>query len=280
MNPYQYVLLRYQLNASAGELVNVGILTWLPEERELRWRISRNYGRLSRFFATFNGDAYRKLIDRFQSRCRQVAERLRDPQGDLFKTPPSDLGQIAGMLKADDASVLQWSDVRAGIATDIEVRVERLWDEFIGRHSARCERERMDEAAVLQRVDEALGAGNLHARTEGEYEIKGTNYSHRFRYCWQNGGVQVLDAISLDLVEPVRIRDKANTWAGRLLCLSRDNKFEMTGVVAPPVSDSLKDAYDDALAILCEAPSMRCVVALSDIGQVPALIKRDLADGR
>ena len=93
-----------------------------------------------------------------------------------------------------------------------------------------------------------------------DYPIQGPNYSYSFHAAWRNGKAQVLEPISLDLVNATHIVDKAAAWSGKLYNLARGADFSFTGVIAPPSDPTLGRAFDRAMAILRQAPNVRSVV--------------------
>ncbi|MGC4084432.1 MAG: hypothetical protein QM736_20535 [Vicinamibacterales bacterium] len=70
--------------------------------------------------------------------------------------------------------------------------------------------------------------------------------------------------------------EKANTWSGRLLNLSRGEQFQMTGVVARPTRRDLSAAYDQAVSILRNAPRVRAVISEEQLDDFATEIERDL----
>ena len=53
MTPYNFALLRYMHSAVAGELVNIGVVMWVPQQNGVLHFISDRYSRLSGFYSEF-----------------------------------------------------------------------------------------------------------------------------------------------------------------------------------------------------------------------------------
>jgi hypothetical protein len=275
MTPYHFTLLRYIHDASSEEFANVGVLMWLPEERRLLFRMHERYARLSAFFGNFDGVGYRQMSKALVRRVRGLQRELE--QGTLLVEAAAGIGAIMTRLVPEDSTCFGWSKAMGGIADDAELRLEQLLSEFVTSRDATAPRERRDEAQIFDRIDETLSRRGLAGRLSYGFEIYGQDYSYRFRTAWVNGQRQVLEPISFDYLNATEVVEKANTWSGRLLNLSRGAQFQMTGVVAKPTRRELVEAYDQAVAILRQAPSVRAVVPEEELEQFVGEIEQDLA---
>lgn len=138
MKSYQFTLLRYNHNWSAGELVNIGIVMWIPADRRLLHMVNQRYGRLSSFYPGFDGAGYRQMVRRLVQRLTEVSTELVDPQLLLGESPSVDLLTILQRTLPEDASCLQWGHIMGGIAKDPVDRLEQLRREFVERHESRA----------------------------------------------------------------------------------------------------------------------------------------------
>src|SRR5258708_30266204 len=85
MTPYVFVVLRYMLSPSDGQLVNIGVVMWTPERRTLDFRVREQFSRLSTFFPGFDGHAYRFMVRHLLARFTRAAEELSGTEAmDLF----------------------------------------------------------------------------------------------------------------------------------------------------------------------------------------------------
>jgi hypothetical protein len=71
------------------------------------------------------------------------------------------------------------------------------------------------------------------------------------------------------------IVDKAVDWSGRLLNLSHGPEFRFTGLVAPPTDPALLNAFNQAMAILRDAPTVRDIVLERDAASILQTIRDD-----
>lgn len=275
MTPYQFAILRYQHSASAGELVNVGIVMWLPSEGKIWHKLNDRYGRLSKFFPQFDGSRYREMMRRIDRHFSMASASER--QLTLFSKRFSDLNNFLSYLVRRDDSCFQWSDIMAGIAEEPAERLAELFLEFVTQHEENVHRERRDEEDIWQAVDAKLQQTGLSSKVKKNVSIQGKLYSYEFKTGWRNGTAQVLEPISFDLIHAQSIIEKANTWSGRLLNLQSSQKFQLTGIVSRPAGDELSEAYSRALRILKAAPSVRDLIPENEIERAVRLIAHDIS---
>jgi Protein of unknown function (DUF3037) len=274
MTPYQFAILRYRHSVTEGELVNIGIVMWLPSEKIIRYKLNERYSRLSKFFAEFDGSSYRQMLRRLNQHFSRTSTK--EYQERLFARHSDEAVDFLGPLMVSDDSCFQWSETMAGISEKPELRLEELYHELITRHET-AHRERRDEDDIWQNVNLRLQQPGLSDKVRTDFEIRGKEYSYRFKACWQNGMIQVLEPISFDLSRPSDIVEKANMWSGRLFNL-QNSQFKMTGIVSPPANRELLSDYERALRILRTSPRVRKILPESEIDEAIHLIQRDTSD--
>lgn len=262
MKTYQYAILRYMHDVFLGETVNIGVVIFDMQEREVDFLINRNHGRLSDFFKDFNGDGYRKMVKRLAARFEHVSLELKEDQLSL-EGRAEDLPTILPLLHPYSESVFRWSEVMAGIDEDLNARLAALYREIV-LSNVKEDTKRRDEGqmreAIARRLQEHHLLGKMN--TDGTW-IRGSNYSHRFRFSWENGVRQVLEPISFDMAQPKRIVEKANNWCGKLYNLGDSTgEFAMTGVIAKPQDqdEKVQAAFQRAKLLLRKSPHVRAVV--------------------
>lgn len=276
MTSYQFVVIRYVHNAATQEFANVGLIMWLPEEGKVTWRITDHYSRFSDFFRDFKGGSYREVVRLAQRRLSSIAGPSRVGENEqLFESAGKDLKSFLEQVVQKDASALQLSRVMAGVTKDVSLRFDRLFAEFV--EQATTGRARKDESAILNAIESKLRQAGLLRQLETKVQVSSPDYAYKFKLGWTNGTRQVLEPISLDYKAPNDVVDKANTWSGRLLNLSKGEDFLMTGVVAPPADAALNAAYEQALRLLREAPQVRQIVTEEQLDVVIDSIESDLA---
>ena len=266
-------------DVTLGEQLNIGIIFWAPDGKTLRCQINDKYGRLSKVYPGFDGTGYRSVTKHLRDRINAAATSLANPQRiivfqDSTDVAPTTLASILNDVLREDASCLQHSRVRGGVTEDIEAAFERLVQEYLIGFDP-THRERRDEDEVWETVQsEILKLGEQRSQLRENVRLEGPHYDYAFKLGWQNGVPQVLEPISFDLTRQRAIVDKATTWSGRLANLQGD--FQMSAVIARPRHAALKTAFEDAIAILEDAPHVRAVVAEESFEDFVPEIERDL----
>jgi hypothetical protein len=251
---------------------------WIPEERNLLCYVNQRYSRLSASIDRFDGRAYRAMVRHLTERIDTAAKEIhRARQLDITRPEPKGLEDIVESLYPRDASCFRWAHVMSGISLNPHQRFSALREELIDRHERHVARERRNEESVWVGVERKLEDSGLLACIDREREIASAHYRYKFRAGWMNSVPQVLEPISLDLIEPNRMLDKAQLWSGRLYNLSRGAEFMFSGVVTgPPAEKFLREAWDASVEALREAPNVRMIAVEDDVDSLIQSIARDV----
>ena len=274
MKPYHFVILRYVNNIVSGEFVNIGLLMWLPEERQMSYYINSNCGRLSHFFYPFDVTGYRQMVHRLLIRFNRGQADVN--QLHFFKKTPESLSELQSRIIKEDSSCFQWSPIKSGMVESPEIRFKQLVYELIVRHEHNDTHERRKDSRILRNIEDTLEHKGLIPQLKKTRIFTSTHVSFEFKLSWQNKVPQVLQPISFDYEKSGDILDKALIWNGRLQALDKDPTFKMTGVVAPPRNLAHHDQYNDAVAILSEAPRVRKILTESEFEAFIPEIEHDL----
>ncbi len=271
MKPYQFSLLRYVHNVATEEFVNIGVVMWVPAEKQFLYRLTERYGRLSNFFNGFNSAGYRQML-------RELKHRLREA-GKKETSHVETISDLLPRIVLIESGCFQWSAAMGGIAVDPAQRLNQLFVEMIERHEDQQTSIRRDEAAVMKDVAARFRQHGIATKLNENVEVKGGKYSYKFKYGWQNGKRQMMEPISFDYEDKERVIEKANRWAGRLYNLRQpEDDFQMTGIVAPPQDPQLAEAFKQALEMLADAPKVRKLIREDQIESFIPEIERDLAE--
>lgn len=272
MTRYEFALLRYLPDPAAGEFANVGVVLLDVDNARLFARLSGKQKRISDFFGDMASNAYRAMVRQLERGLQAANDDLTQPQ--LFDASGPSLDLILRRLLSEDESCMVASPVMSGVEEDPERRIGELFEEFVTRYEVSSERRRRDEGDMKRDIDrQLLRTGLIHRIAPRE--IRSAHFQFNFQYGWQNGRLQVMEPISLDLLDPYDIRDKAAKWSGRLLSLSHGADFRFTALLAKPTSEQLAGAVDDAVAILRVAPNIRDVIVDEDITKAMDIIRQD-----
>lgn len=284
MKAYNYTILRYRRSKSAGELVNIGLLMMVPDDRQGYRFVNPNFGRLSKFFGDFDGEGYKTMVREFIARIDAELQVLQPqpqsalPQVGSFQLPTTpDIKSLRTTIVAGSESCFQWSSIRGGVHPHPEARFQELIEEFLLRHQKNEARQRIDEAALISRVEKTLEDQPYREQLTSK-RLRGKHHTeHEFPVSWTNGVTHVLDGISFDLLKPSAIENRAHKWCGMLHNLNNNEDFQFIGVTAPPPTRDLFNAYERAKKLIGEMEETRDIVDIDDIPNVATIIANDLA---
>lgn len=270
MISYHFAILRYVHDVSTEEFANIGVVMWIPERSKLLFRVNERFRRISGFFKNIDGTSYRQMVRDLKWASHKVATAY------IFKNPPNHPFEIFHEIVQEDPSCFQWSRLMSGISKDAETRFAELFEEFVTSHESPTTHQRRSDSEIWNYVRQALKIHHLDGSVKFRVKMETPSYHYSFKMGWNNGTRQVLEPISFALKESTRIVDKANTWYGRLFNLSNSNDFGFTAVVAPPKNEKMK-AYNDGIAILKGAESIRAIITEDEVDDYMSEIKKDLS---
>lgn len=273
MNRYEFALLRYVHDPVGGEFANVGVALLDVDAHRLHFMTTDRYRRFSEFFRDLDGAAFRSMVRGIERSFRAIDARLQ--QGDLVDPAPERLAQIIASLLPEDGSAMQASRVMGGVHENPEQRLQELFAEFVGQYEQSAERIKRTEDVVRRDLDDRIVKAGLLDRVKFGYPVQAAHYQFEFHTAWQNGKPQVLEPISFDLEQGRSIVEKAVDWSGRLFNLSHGAEFRFNGLVAPPSDPTLTNAFQQAIAIMRDAPNVRNVYLERDSAELLRTIKED-----
>jgi hypothetical protein len=160
--PYTYTILRYVHDARAGEMLNVGIVLYVPAEHRLLVKTRDTHGRVKRAFPDLDGDAFRSAMRAIE---RAVAAVAADVAATSLLAGDVDAAGLARRALPADDSALQWSPVGSGLTGDAEATLARLFDRLVLRNDDRTARRRVDEE-VWRPIRDKLAERNVQVPFE------------------------------------------------------------------------------------------------------------------
>ena len=248
---YSYVVLRYVHDVVAGEFVNVGLVMLVPGREHVLKRASKKYGRIKNFFPNLDATAYKHAIDAINRGLRDVERNLKPK--DLLNDNKTALSYAQRALPLDDSS-LQWSPVGTGLTDDPQKTFNHLYERFVTRYDRTPQRPRTDDD-VWRVVASKLKERDVNIELE-PIRIVGNTDSVEFSHAWKNGRWHAYEPLSFDLADAANIKNKARRWLGHLAAVKDDavDDVKVHFIVGRPQSESLTDAYKNALEILRRVP--------------------------
>jgi hypothetical protein len=271
--PYSLALLQFRPTPVSDESINVGVVVVSQELSSADYKFSEHFGRLSKAFPGLDGPAYRSIIRNLSARARtavgtsgQTAYVAKDVQAVLRAILPTQTGAF------------RWSTLRYGVCTDLRLRAQEAFYDYVGRYEAPASRERVDRDALWREVTHVESVANVLRRVDHDVPVTNDTYDYTFAAGWLNGRQQVSEAISLDYAAPRDMVEQAALWRGRLELLGGGSRFMFTPIVTePPAGTGLaRQKYDDACAMLIAAPGVRTLFRPSEAGAFARHIASDL----
>jgi hypothetical protein len=242
-------VLRYVPDQGAGEGLNIGVIVYSEQARYFGHRVDSHYERLSRAFATFDGQAFRRAV-------ANLLHAFRDTEHSFSERP----------LLSDDRSLVEWlralmPDVggsmtfttpRHGLAEDLTEEVGFLFERMVESQRAKSdESPRRDDAQVWQAYERSLApAVSRHLRSKS---FVTASVSVDFEHAVKNGAWHVLQPISMDYKQSESMQRKASQWVGTAVGLQEARDLgTIFFLLGEPVAH--RKAYDRAKALLSRAP--------------------------
>ncbi len=252
MIPYEFSVLRYSYDPLTQEFINVGIVLYSSAANFMQARVNTNYGRASKMFGRIDGTRYRFLLRHLQNKLDDMGLDL--IQGKLFDSPAANLEvSLSRILPLDDSS-LRFDRGGAGISDNLSKTCEKIYRRYVtgsDANSTEC-RTREDVWRTFRKPLERLEIVNRLVPKC----ISARDYAYEFQHAWKNGVWNLYEPISFDLLEESAIREKANKWLGRSLCLSESaESFKLTLLLGSPQSNRLREAFQHAENIFNKIPT-------------------------
>lgn len=249
--PFQAVAIRYVHDARVGEFLNVGVVLLCAEGRFAGARFLQQWGRVSTTFPGADLVLLRRIARAFEARCDEWGAGA---NGQQSLQPIRELGALLDTVMRFDDSSLQVSPFITGVTADAQRTMAELFALYVGAGLGREERASRGDGDVWRDFAvNRLQAPQLVARLQRRV-VEAPHYQLAFDHAWKNGAWNVAQPVSLDLVEPRTIREKATSWAGKLLTLRpsvrETSVFLLVGMPPAGSSAPVQEAAHDAVAIL------------------------------
>ena len=273
--PYSFVVLRYVHDVVSGEFVNVGLVMVVPGREQLRMQSRKTFSRIKNLFPNLDGAAYKHAVEAIDRGMKVVERDLKSE--DLSNSNRTALDYARRVLPLDDSS-LQWSPVGVGLTDDPQKTFDHLYHRFVTRYDRTLQRPKTDDD-VWRLVASKLRELDLDVQLEPK-RIEGIADSVEFRHAWKNGRWNVYEPLSFDLAAASNIRNKARRWLGHLAAVkdNANDDVRLHFIVARPQSESLADAYENALGILRRVPFENRIFEESQIDDVVHRIEMELCE--
>jgi hypothetical protein len=274
-HPYTYTVLRYVHDTSTGEFANVGVVLSAPSAKFADAILRPTYGRLSKMFPGMDGEHFRQVIRHLQSRFEEIASQVREEM-DLGQKP-TNAQELAFSVIAPDDSSFQWSAMGSGLAADLPVTLESIYQKMVERYDDRQKTEsRSDELvwkSFKKRLEERKVLSRLHPKTISVQDDEVT-----FSHAWKNHQWHCMETLSFDLMQPQSIREKAHSWLGKMTSIKdATEKFSVCYLVGEPQLEGSRRAFEQALNVLHKTPVEHEIIREHEAESFAAEVAKEIA---
>jgi hypothetical protein len=274
-HPYTYTVLRYVHDTSTGEFANVGVVISAPSAKFADAILRPTYGRLSKMFPGMDGEHFRQVIRHLQSRFEEIASQVREEM-DLGQKP-TNAQELAFSVIAPDDSSFQWSAMGSGLAADLPVTLESIYQKMVERYDDRQKTEsRSDELvwkSFKKRLEERKVLSRLHPKTISVQDDEVT-----FSHAWKNHQWHCMETLSFDLMQPQSIREKAHSWLGKMTSIKdATEKFSVCYLVGEPQLEGSRRAFEQALNVLHKTPVEHEIIREHEAESFAAEVAKEIA---
>jgi hypothetical protein len=264
---FHYSILQYHHSQALGEVLNIGLLLWFPEQRQVIFRYPSRLGRISKLYPSFPEKTIRSYFRGITAKTLQLNKKpdifiKYEQQAQLF--PDHEI-----LIR--DSSALQFGDVKTGVVYTSDL--SKIADDFYRLFLAFYDdeepyRSHHDEAYLLTAFKK-----NLRKRLQGRIsretldrpiivKPESTGLVYQFPFAWQNGTYNLVKPVSFDLKLESSIHEKATLNFGQFTLLTpyadeHNARFDV--LVARPKDRGLYKPYDQAVQLLADLPHVKIV---------------------
>ena len=216
---YQYQIIRFIPNRVIGEFVNVGIIMYEPTQQFLASRVISKYGRLNQFFPGINGSDIVNTLKLIKESVDQIAHEF---DNHLPFDRPSSLEQITDRILPKDDSALIFTEIKTGIAIELESAFDKLTKSLI--HYAKDNVPYLTDKDVWSKYyrpffDQYGIADRLRKKV-----IKTDADEISFEHAYKNGHWNCLESANFELKTKDSIENKVFKIIGKLDALSKSTE--------------------------------------------------------
>ncbi|MCB9591138.1 MAG: DUF3037 domain-containing protein [Sandaracinaceae bacterium] len=272
----QAIVIRYAPDPSGGEVLNIGVVLLAPAAGFFGARFVDSWSRITGAFPEADIVHLRRIASAVESTCAAHADAQLslEPQQDVVKA-------FEQIVPVEDASLAHSAAV-SGVTSDPQRTLDELFARYVQPKARRTERESRPDHAVWRGIEPVLRSFGVLGRLTS-LTLKSKHYEERFDAAWKNSRWNVAGPLSLDLIDPQRIVQKAASWTGRIISLepSRQSTNVHLVVGLPPQSApaDVVQASLDGVGILrdqLEGRDLAAIVLESDADKLANRIREDL----
>lgn len=257
---FKYSLLKYEYSQALGEVLNVGLLLFFPNE----WRFiyPKKLTRLKDFYPDVEEEHLKIYLDAFEKQAHQLNQKIQSNEIPFEEGFSLDnfMEKVYAEFLPYDSSALYFSKARTSVlySENRDKIAENLYEEYFFPYEFANDRNQKDESMILRAIRnyiKEIGKDIFehHFRNQEAKQISNNKTSLTIDLHWKNGKTHLVHPISLDLKRDSSIDRKANQYFGKFIQLRDEiqkGDYVLDIPVARPAEQRLFKDYDKALYIL------------------------------
>lgn len=213
MKTFQYQVLRYLPDRVSGEFINLGVVVYLNEVKELKAMFHSKTGRMHAFFPSVNTKFIVRNIKQIEAHIKKVQEEFQQP---LFAEAPVSIEDITKQVLPKDDSALYFTDVAKILDVNIDSLLNSLFERLVLKNVHETEHETLADSAVWRQYYKTFfDKYNLTDKLKPK-TVKTKADQWNFEHTCKNGALHCFESVSFDLSSDDYIKKKVYTWAGKI----------------------------------------------------------------
>ncbi len=248
---FEYQIVRYAHDPSSGEMLNIGIIVYAHELPRVSCMVNQHFGRLSKAFADFDGNGYRRVVRGLESEIKSFnAERFENVL-ELYDIPPN-IESITGKIWPDGGLSYRFSRTLGGVTSDLAASLARLYDRFVVGQYERDDVDRRTDDDVWTLYQSYLNAADVGSRLVPE-TIKTSEVEVKFDHTYRNGRLYAFQPLSMDLAKRESIQTKATNLLGKTVAIRDGGLGKLYVLLGRPSNESFLPDYYRAKSLLSKS---------------------------
>lgn len=248
---YTYCLVKYVHNPAAGEMLNIGVLLFSEQAKQIVGKFEIHFDRLSSAFANFDGDHYRFVIRNLEHSISQLNDRFKPS---LFQREFEDIKGIFRSLVPDLGLSIQFGNVLAGITNDLENESEHIFNRLITLQTPQKEKKSRSDEEVWTIFNRPLAQHHVAKYLKPKHFVS-NEYDLKFEHTFKNEKHHILDPVNMDYAQAESIQPKAIKVLGQATILKGNPEIgKLYLLLGAPKNSSHINAYIKAKNLLNKIP--------------------------
>jgi hypothetical protein len=221
MKKYQYQIVRYAPDKVSGEFVNVGVIVYLPETKQLASKFIGRLTRISQFFGEVEGKCLINILRHFQ---KEIKINAKLESGFLTDLQYDSLEKITGAILPKDDSALYCTPMMYGLDLSIESALNYLYEKLVNKYNRENKQEYKDDTAVWRDLYKQHFDAKQITDSLKPHVVKTQHDSIMFDRVWKNGMWNCFQPISFAQKRIEAVKTKVYRWSGIITELASSNE--------------------------------------------------------